>query len=86
MELNFLGCSKKWIADTDIGVINMDVYLNNKDATERVNQGFYTRSNSLLKGAIGAINSWLLRVKRPTLWRDGIKKILYFSQETHSIL
>ena len=58
----FLDVIVHWIYDANIGNINMDAYLNNPEALERVSHGFAQRSNGILVGAIGAIDGWLVKI------------------------
>ena len=67
-----------WIIETDIGNINMTKYLNDDDAMARVSAGFSQRSKGVLKGAIGAIDGWLVCIVSPTFRVDGIKNIISF--------
>lgn len=47
---------KKWMVNLNIGVIDMESYLNNKDEIRRASYKFSRRSNGVLKGAIGSID------------------------------
>ena len=55
---------KHWINNIDVGNINIDEYLDNIDEMKKVSEGFLQRSNSILKGAIGALYGWLVRIER----------------------
>ena len=44
----------------------MDSYLDDIKAMSTVSNGFSERSDGFLKGAIGAIDGWLVRVVRPS--------------------
>ena len=55
---------KQWINKTDIGKINMYDYLVDDRAMEKCSVGFSMRSNGILKGAIGALDGWLVRIQR----------------------
>ena len=45
-----------------------------------VSEGFTKRSNDVLKGAIGAINGWLVRVCCPSWFLDRLTSpIMFFS-------
>ena len=61
---------ENWIINTKIGEINIEDYLNDVSEMEKVSQGFSTRSNGILIGAIGAIDGWLVMISKPTLFRD----------------
>ena len=47
-------------------------YLGNRDAMARVSAGFSLMSNGVLKGAIGVLDDWLVRIVRPTWFRNAI--------------
>ena len=56
----------KWIIPSDIGKMNMTKYLGDDDTMDKVSLGYSKRSNGVLKGAIGALDGWLLRVVKPS--------------------
>ena len=62
-----------WVIKTGIGDLNMVKYLGDKEAMSRASAGFSKRSNGVLIGAIGAIDGWLVRIVRPSWFRDKIK-------------
>ena len=64
-----------WIIDIDIGHINMHDYLKDDAAMKRVSEVFSRRSNGVIRGAIGVIDGWLVRIIKPSFHRDGIKNI-----------
>ena len=73
---------RNWIKKPNIGGINMQAYLNNDNAMENASLGFSQRSHGVLKGAIGAIDGWLVRIRRPSCYHDGIKSpITFFSRK-----
>ena len=53
-------------------------YLSNKDKLDRVSRGFSARSNGVLKGAIGAIDGWLVKIVKPNSVADKVKNIAGF--------
>ena len=57
-----------WIIKPNIGKINMLKYLNNFEAMSKVSKGFAVRSNGVLKGCIGAIDGWRVKIIRPCSW------------------
>lgn len=63
---------KNWIIDTDIVDINMHSYLEDTMAMSKVSEGFSLRADGFLKGAIGAIDGWLVRIVRLSKHLDGI--------------
>ena len=70
-----------WIIKPNIGKINMKKYLGDKEAMNRVSEGFSKRSNGVLKGAIGAIDGWLVKIRRPNYFMDGINNpVPFFSR------
>ena len=72
----------EWINRPNIGGIDMSRYLNDKEAMNNVSKGFSSRSNGVLKGAIGAIDGWLVRIIRPSWFSDKIiSPITFFSRK-----
>ena len=55
----------KWIVSSDIGMMNMPEYLGDYTDVNRVSLGFPKRSRGDLKGDIGALDGWLVRIVRP---------------------
>ena len=49
-----------WIIKAGIGEINMTKFLSDPDAMANVSAGFSKRSHGVLKGAICAIDGWLV--------------------------
>ena len=71
-----------WVIATGIGDLNMVKYLGDKEAMARVSAGFSLRSNGVLKGAIGALDGWLVRIVRPSWFRHAIKNpTTFFSRK-----
>lgn len=64
---------RNWINNANLGNVNINEYLENVDAMKKVSEGFSKRLNGILKGAIGAIDGWLVRIERPSCQRDKIK-------------
>ena len=56
-----------WVKQPNLGGTNINKYLNDLHAS-----GFSKRSDGVLKGAIGAIDGWLVRIRRPTWFLDHI--------------
>ena len=50
----------------------MQAYLNDFEAMSKVSNGFSRRSNGVLKGAISAIDGWLVRITKPSYRYDRI--------------
>ena len=60
----------------------MTKYLGDDMAMERVSMGFSKRSKGVLKGAIRALDVWLVRIVRPGWIRDMIKNpTTFFSRK-----
>ena len=57
-------------------------YLNDVEAMSKVSQGFSKRSNGVLKGAIGALDGWLVRIRSPSWFSDRVtSSITFFSRK-----
>ena len=68
----FIKVLKNWIIKPNIGKIDIELYLNDDAAMERVAIGFSQRSGGILEGDIGAIDGWFVKISRPWIFRDGI--------------
>ena len=68
----------KWIIKPKIGGINFYDYLADQEAMHKVSYGFARRSNGVFRGAIGALDGWLVRIIRPCWQRDGFRNITAF--------
>ena len=64
-----------WIISTNIGHIDIHDCLQNKIAMKKVSEGSGQRSNDVFTSTIGVIDGWLVRILRPSLWRDSMKNI-----------
>ena len=72
----------KWIIPSKIGYIDMKSYLEDEEAMARVSKGFSLRSNGVLKGAIGAIDGWLVKIIRPSWRLDRVRNpVAFFSRK-----
>jgi hypothetical protein len=69
---------KKWINDDNLIKINGEDYLNDDDRMMKVAGEFRRASNGLFSGAIGAIDGWLVRIKKPTWKKDRVKNAASF--------
>ena len=69
----FIDVAENWIIKADIGEINVESYLKDEIKMKKVSDGFSQRSNGILKGAIGAIDGWLVRITKPLKNRDGVR-------------
>ena len=63
---------ENWIIKPNIGKIDILKYLADEEAMNRVSHGFSKRSNGVLRGAIGAIDGWLVKIKRPNYLLDKV--------------
>ena len=62
---------ENWILDDRLIKINGIKYVSDEDRLEKVALHFARHSKGLLSGCIGAIDGWIVKIKKPTL-RDGI--------------
>ena len=77
----------EWIIDPNLGQMDILKYLCDKDAMARVSHGFSKRSNGVLKGVIGAIDGWLVKIRRPNHHCDDITNAVpYFSRKGYYAL
>ena len=77
----FIWVSVNWIIGTNIGKMDIVRYMNDEEEMKKVSQGFARRSNGVLRGAIGSINNWLVKIQRPWVNRDNVKDPASFFQE-----
>ena len=68
-----------WINDDRLVNINGEDYLNDIKRMAKVANDFATGSKELLKGAVGALNKWLVKIRRPTKIRDEVSKCIQIS-------
>ena len=59
-------------------MMDAEAYLSNPEELERVSKGFSTRSNGVIKGAIGAIDGWLVKIVKPSTRLDNLKMLQVF--------
>ena len=64
-ESIFVKVLKSWIIKMNIGQIDIESYLKDDEAMKKVSIGFSRHSNSVLRGATGAIDCWLVHITRP---------------------
>ena len=69
----FIWVLVNWIIGTNIGKMDIVGYMNDDEAMKKVALGFARRSNGVLRGAIGAIDGWLVKIQRPWKIRDNVK-------------
>ena len=60
-----------WIINPNIDELDIIKYLSDKSVMNRVSNGFSQRSNGVLNGAIGALDGWLVKIRRPYQYMDG---------------
>ena len=63
-----------WINDDSLVNISGEDYLNDDRRMAKVANDFATGSKRILKRAIGALDGWLVKIKRPTKIRDKVSK------------
>ena len=63
---------KQWINNDDLVKINGAEYLEDDARMSSVAAEFSSKSNGIFKGVIGAIDGWLVRIRRPSRRRDKI--------------
>ena len=64
-----------WISDYRLVDINGEDYLNDDIRMAKVANDFANGSKGLLKGTIGALDGWLVKIKRPTKKRDKVSNL-----------
>ena len=69
-----------WIIKHNICNINMVKYLGDKKCMGKVSDGVSKRSGGIFKGAICALDGWVVRIVRPG-WRDRIYNPMIFFKE-----
>ena len=74
----------KLIIPSDIGIINMTEYVGNDNMMDKVSIDFSQRSNSVLKGAIGVLDGWLVKIVKPSWLGDKVNNPLTFFQGKNS--
>ena len=62
---------KNWICDDRLVKINGLDYVANMDAMKAVALEFARASGGVINGCIGAIDGWVVKMKRPR-FRDGV--------------
>ena len=68
----FIDVLVNWIINANIGKMDIVAYMNDEEAMRQVAVGFSKRSNGVLRGAIGAIDGWLVKIQRPWKIRDNV--------------
>ena len=62
----------QWINDNNLVNISGEDYLQDDDRMAAVAAEFCRKSNGLIRGSIGAVDGWLVRIRKPQE-RDGIR-------------
>lgn len=71
-----------WINDDRLVKISGKDYLNDEEKMKEVARDFALGSNGLITGAIGALDGWLVKIRRPRQVRDGVRNPgSYFSRK-----
>ena len=78
MQNYFINVLLNWITITNLGKIDIENYLNDENALMRVSNGFSRRSEGILRGAIGAIDRWLVKIQHPSENKDNISNLSSF--------
>ena len=60
----------KWVINKQIN-FDMNKYLGDEEAMANVSDGFSDRLSGLLKGKMGALDEWVVRIVHPS-FRDMI--------------
>ena len=68
----FIDVLVDWIIGINIGKMDIASYMNDDEAMRRVALGFSERSSGVLRGAIGTIDVWLVKIQRPWKHRDNV--------------
>ena len=63
-----------WINNNKLVNINGEEYLNDEKRMVKVAHDFEIGSNGVLKGVIGAVDGWLVKIHGPTKRRDKVNK------------
>jgi hypothetical protein len=63
----------EWINNEELVKINGFDYLNDDVRMKSVAYEFSKKSNGIFNGVIGAIDGWLVRIKRPSCRRDKVR-------------
>ena len=61
---------KDWILDDRLVKINGVDYCEDNDLMSRVARGFATASRNIINGCIGAIDGWVVKIRKPRRWKD----------------
>ena len=69
---------ENWIIEPNLGGMDMKAYLENEEEMERVSSGFSKRSNGIVKGAISALDGWLVKIARPSWSIDKLRNMVSF--------
>ena len=64
-----------WINDDRLVDINGEDYLNNNTRMAKVANDFANGSKGLLKGTIGALDGWLVKIKHRTKTQDKVRNL-----------
>ena len=66
-KIIFIKVLKDWIIKPNVGGIDIESYLKDKDRMKTTSNVFSMRSGGFLKGTIGVIDGWSIHIQRPTL-------------------
>jgi hypothetical protein len=62
-----------WIINCNALAINIVGYLGDDDRLRTTAQAFAEKSGGVLGGCIGALDGWLVKIKCPSLYFDGVR-------------
>ena len=61
---------KEWILDDSLVKINGIDFCLDKDRLNEVARGFAQKSNHVINGCIGAVDGWVVKIKKPSVDKD----------------
>ena len=66
---------KDWICNDRLVTISGEQHLNNIQRMRDNAREFATKTHGVFGGIIGALDSWLVRIKKPNLMKDGLTNV-----------
>jgi len=74
---------KEWILDDRLVKINGVDYCEDDKRMEEVARGFAVASKNVINGCIGAIDGWIVKIRKPRRWKDlrGGDPATFFSRK-----
>ena len=76
-----------WFNDNNLINISGRDFFNNEDALKESSEEFARRSDGIMWGTVGAIDGWLVKIKKPTVKGDGVSNpgLFYCRKGFHAI-